>query len=38
MGSNFDQMQPDTGIIIEEKGRTKRGNNNYSSLTGKLSL
>ena len=38
MGSNFDMIQPDTGIVIEEKGRTKKGNANYASLNGKLSM
>jgi hypothetical protein len=25
MGSNFDNMEPDLGVIIEEKGRAKKG-------------
>ncbi len=25
MGSNFDKMEPDLGVIIEEKGRAKKG-------------
>jgi hypothetical protein len=38
MGSNFDTMAPDLGVVVEEKGRTKRGNGNYSALMGKYSL
>jgi hypothetical protein len=26
MGSNFDSIEPDMGIIIEERGKTKKGN------------
>jgi len=25
MGSNFDKLEPDTGVVLEEKGRAKRG-------------
>jgi len=25
MGSNFDKIEPDTGVVLEEKGRAKRG-------------
>lgn len=38
MGSNFDKINPDLGITIEEKGRQKRGNLNFSSYFGKFSL
>ena len=38
MGSNFDKMEPDLGIVVEEKGRTKRGNLNFSTHFGKYSL
>ncbi len=30
MGSNFDSIEPDMGIIIEERGKTKKGNQNFS--------
>jgi hypothetical protein len=36
MGSNYDHMKPDLGVIMEERGKQKRGNLNFSSL-GKLS-
>ena len=26
MGSNFDFLEPDLGIIVEEKGKVKKGN------------
>lgn len=38
MGSNFDKINPDLGITIEEKGRQKRGNLNFSTHFGKFSL
>jgi hypothetical protein len=34
MGSNFDMMEPDLGIIIEEKGKSKRGEMNFSTGPG----
>eukprot|EP00347_Sterkiella_histriomuscorum_P006909 403350967 len=37
MGSNFDKMEPDTGVVIEEKGRTKKSQNSNSQVLGKLS-
>lgn len=36
MGSNFDKFDPDGGVILEEKGRAKRGQAN-SQVIGKLS-
>lgn len=30
MGSNFDKIEPDAGVVVEEKGRAKRGQNNTS--------
>jgi hypothetical protein len=36
MGSNYELMQPDLGVIMEEKGQQKKGNLNFSQL-GKLS-
>ena len=38
MGSNFDHIEADVGIIIEEKGKQKIGDQNLSALYGKLSL
>jgi hypothetical protein len=37
MGSNFEFLEPDLGIIIEERGKTKKGNQNFSILYGKYS-
>ncbi len=25
MGSNFDKLEPDTGVVLEERGRSKKG-------------
>lgn len=36
MGSNFDKFEPDGGVVLEEKGRAKRGQAN-SQVIGKLS-
>lgn len=38
MGSNYDTMQPDSGVMIEEKGRVKKGVHNISMQQGKYSL
>jgi hypothetical protein len=27
MGSNFEKIEPDVGVVLEEKGRAKRGQN-----------
>ena len=32
MGSNFDRIEPDQGVTIEEKGRTKKGSQSQSVL------
>jgi len=37
MGSNFDSIEPDLGVVIEEKGRQKRGQQAFSHLSGKIS-
>lgn len=36
MGSNFDKLEPDSGVTLEERGRTKKGQLN-SQILGKLS-
>ena len=38
MGSNFDSITPDLGVILEEKGRSKKGAGNFAATNGKLSL
>lgn len=37
MGSNFDKIEPDMGVIVEEKGRSKKGQPSNSQILGKLS-
>jgi hypothetical protein len=32
MGSNFEHIDPDQGIMIEERGRQKRGSLNFSKV------
>ena len=37
MGSNYDYMEPELGIIIEEKGQVKKGKDNFSQSMGRFS-